>query len=289
MELFSIIGYLIGFLVGVIMGLIGGGGSLLLPTLVYLLDRETTLATAYTLVLIGVTAVVGVIPRIKEGTVDFPTAITLGVPILVGTLVVRAWLTHLVPDFVVDAAGHETDVPFVLFQLGGYDVTKKMLVLVVFAIVLLFSFASMMGWIGGNLKARPEFRTENPRGYYAVLIGAGLFIGVLSSFIGAGGGVMIVPLLVIVFGLPMKTVVGTSLAIMAGKSTIGFVGDIYKIGDKIEWGFLSGFAGVMIAGIIIGSYLSNFVSGEKLKKGFAWFILALSIFILIRELFLPEM
>lgn len=289
MEIFTIIGYLIGFLVGVVMGLIGGGGSLLLPTLVYLLEKESTLATAYTLVLVGVTALVGVLPRIRDGLIDFPTAITLGVPILIGTLIVRAWLTHLIPDFQFDAAGNETELPFVLFQLGGYDVTKRMLILVVFAIVLLFSFASMIGWIGNNMEPRPEYKTENPRGYYTTLIGAGLFIGILSAFIGAGGGVMIVPLLVIVMGLPMKTVVGTSLAIMAGKSTIGFIGDVYKIGDKIEWSFLTGFAGIMIAGIIVGSYCSRFVSGQKLKIGFAWFILALSIFILIRELFFPDL
>ena len=284
MELIEIIGYLIGLLVGVIMGLIGGGGFLLLPTLVYLLDRESTLATAYTLVLIGVTASIGVLPRIRKRHVDFGIALTLGIPILLGTLLVRGWLTHLIPDFEVDSAGNETNIPLVLFEIGGLQVTKRMLVLLVFATVLLVSFASMIGLIGKNIKHRPNFKTENPTRYYTILIGSGFFIGVLSAFIGAGGGVMIVPLLVVVMGSPMRVVIGTSLAIMAGKSTLGFSGDVFKIGEKIEWGFLAGFASVMILGILLGTHLSQHVSSEKLRKGFTWFILAMAIFIFVKEL-----
>lgn len=267
-----------------VMGLIGGGGSLLLPTFVYLLERDSTLATAYTLVLVGVTALIGVLPRIKRNKVDFPTAITLGVPILLGTLLVRGWLTHKIPDFEVGANGQPTEIPYVLFKLLGFEITKRKLLLLVFATVLLTSFASMIGLIGRDMKARPNLREENPKFYYSMLIGAGLFIGVLSAFIGAGGGVMIVPLLVIVMGLPMKTVVGTSLAIMAGKSTLGFLGDVWKIGDRIEWDFLGGFAVVMIGGIIVGTYLTKYVSSEKLKLAFAWFILAMAIFIFWNEL-----
>ena len=285
MELFEIIfGYSIGFFIGVVMGLIGGGGSLLLPTFVYLFAKDSTLATVYTLVLVGVTALIGVLPRIKRNKVDFPTAITLGIPILLGTLLVRGWLTHEIPDFVVGANGQDTEIPYVLFKLIGFEVTKRKLLLLVFAAVLLASFASMIGLIGRDMKAQPNLREENPKFYYSMLIGAGLFIGVLSAFIGAGGGVMIVPLLVIVMGLPMKTVVGTSLAIMAGKSILGFLGDVWKIGDRIEWDFLAGFAVVMIVGIMAGTYLTKYVPSEKLKTAFAWFILAMAIFIFWNEL-----
>jgi len=288
MEFIEIIGYTIGFFIGVVMGLIGGGGSLLLPTFIYLFDKESTLATAYTLVLVGVTALIGVLPRIKYKKVDFQTAIMLGIPILLGTLLVRGWLTHLIPDFELGADGEATKIPYVLFSVLGFEVTKPKLTLLVFAAVLLASFASMIGLIGHNMKARPNLRQENPRFYYTMLIGAGFFIGVLSAFIGAGGGVMIVPLLVIVMGLPMKTVVGTSLAIMAGKSIIGFTGDVLKIGQKIEWDFLGRFAFVMIAGILLGTYCSKFVPNAKLKTGFAWFILAMAIFIFFKELMLPR-
>ena len=282
---FEIIGYLIGFFIGMVMGLIGGGGSLLLPTLIYLFDIESTLATAYTLVLVGVTALIGVLPRIKSKRVDFPTAITLGIPILLGTLLVRGWLTHELDDFEIGPEGKP--IPLVLFELLEFEFTKRKLVLLVFASVLIASFASMIGLIGRNMKARPKLRQESPVFYFSMLIGAGLFIGVLSAFIGAGGGVMIVPLLVIVMGLPMKTVVGTSLAIMAGKSILGFSGDVFQIGQKIQWDFLGAFAFVMIGGILVGTYCSKFVSSAKLKTGFAWFILAMAIFIFYKELMLP--
>ncbi len=289
MEVLEIFGYGIGFFIGVVMGLIGGGGSLLLPTFVYLFDKETTLATAYTLVLVGVTALIGVLPRIKHKRVDFPTAITLGIPILLGTLLVRGWLTHQIPDFVDGPNGLPTTTPYVLLDLWGFEVTKRKLILLIFATVLLVSFASMIGLIGGNMKARPNLREDNPRLYYTMLVCAGLFIGVLSAFIGAGGGVMIVPLLVIVMGLSMKTVVGTSLAIMAGKSIIGFSGDVLAIGDKIEWDFLAVFAGLMIAGIMVGTYFTRYLTGDKLKVWFAWFILAMAIFVFFNELVLPNL
>ena len=163
-----------------------------------------------------------------------------------------------------------------------------MLVLLVFATVLLFSFATMVGLIGKNMKPRPDFRKESPMAYYSILIAAGLFIGILSAFIGAGGGVMIVPLLVIVMGLEMKTVVGTSLAIMAGKSTLGFIGDIYQNAENIEWDFLGAFTLVMVAGIILGTYIVRYFSNARLKVVFAWFLLALSIFIFTYEIFIND-
>ena len=278
MEVLVVIGYLIGFLIGAIMGVIGGGGALILPTMVYLLERETTLATAYTLILVGVTALIGMMPRLKSKEIDFPTVLALGIPVLLGTLLVRGYLTHEIPDFVhIDEV--PTDQPLVLFSLFGLEFTKRMVVLMVFATVLLFSFASMIGLIGKDIKPRPNMRKNNPKLYYSLVIGAGLFIGVLSAFVGAGGGVMIVPFLVIVMGLSMRTVVGTSLAIMAGKSIIGFSGDVYNIGGKIEWGFLCTFGAMMIAGIIFGSWCSKYVSAPRLKKGFAWLILVMAILI----------
>lgn len=281
MENVDVIGYLIGLFVGIIMGMIGGGGSVLLPTFVYLLDKDSTLATAYTLFLVGVTALFGVIPRVRNKEVDFPTAITLGVPILLGTLLVRGWLTYRIPDFIETETG-ET-IPYVLFAVGNLEITKRALVLLIFATILLLSFASMIGLIGSKMEPNPNLKNEKPFVYFATLLISGFFIGILSAFIGAGGGVMIVPLLVIVMGLPMKTVVGTSLAIMAGKSIIGFSGDIYNGGSEIEWGFLTVFSVIMVIGIAIGSYASNYVSGDRLKIAFGWFILALAIFIFASE------
>ncbi|MEM7453738.1 MAG: sulfite exporter TauE/SafE family protein [Planctomycetota bacterium] len=270
----STLGYVMGFIIGLIMGLIGGGASLLLPVMVYLLSKEIDLATAYTLILGGVTATFGVIPRLRSGSVDYSTALSLGVPILLATLFVRGWLVEAIPDE--------------WFTIGPFTVTKKMFTLLLFASVLLLSFASMMGLIGKNVKPNPDLRKNKPSVYFGTLIGAGVFIGVLSALIGAGGGVMMVPLLVLLYGLPMNTIVGTVLLIVSVKSVIGFSGDMYQRYDDIEWSFLAGFAATMVAGVLTGSFIASRMKNDQLKTFFAWFILFLAIFIIVKEIFLPE-
>lgn len=254
------------------MGLIGGGGSLLLPTFVYILERDTVLASAYTLLLVGITAIFGAVPRYLKREVDLATVLNLGIPIFVGTMIVRVGI-HYIPD--------------PLFSIGGLSVTKKMFVLLLFASILLLSFASMLGLIGRNLKPQPEMKHENPVRYFGMLIGGGLLIGIISAVVGAGGGVMMVPLLVVVMGLDMKTVVGTSLMIQAIKSPLSFFfADAIHLHGQIEWGFLSLFAVMMIVGVMAGTSVAKRVDGDKLKTGFAWFILAMAIFIFTQELFL---
>lgn len=271
MDLAEFLSYLISFLIGLIMGLIGGGGSLLLPTFIYVLKKDAVLASAYTLLLVGVTAVFGAWPRYQRKEIDFPTVFNLGIPILVGTLVVR-WGIHYLPD--------------PLFSIGSLEITIKMFVMLLFASILLLSFCSMLGLIGRNLQAQPEMRKESPAKYYLLSVGGGIAIGLISAVVGAGGGVMMVPLLVVVMGLDMKTVIGTSLAVMAFKSPISFfMTDAIALYDRIEWGFLLIFILVMTVGVFIGSAFSKRVDGQKLKMGFAWFILAMAIFIFTKELF----
>ena len=267
------LGYFIGLLVGVILGLLGGGGSLLVVALYYLIGiRPIGLASAYITILVGITALFGVIPRIKRKEVDWQTAVALGLPVTAGALLVRLWLIAVIPD--------------VLFTVGSVDVTKKMFVLLLVASLLLLSFATMVGLIGKNIKSKANLRNERPIVYYAALAICGLVIGILPAFSGAGGGVLIVPLLVIFFGLPIKTVVGTCLAIVMVKSFVGFfAGDLVRLGGTVDYPFLGKFAAVMIVGAWIGSRLSQVVDAERLKKIFAWFLLGLAIFIFINEVF----
>ena len=266
----EILGYVIGFLVGIIMGLIGGGGALLLPVFIYLLNINDNLATAYTLLLVGVTAVFGAIPRVRKKQVDCDAVLLLGIPILLATLIVR----YIYPN-----------VPQNLFAVGGVVIKRQMVVLVIFSSVLVLSFASMMGLIGRNLKPRPNLKQESPRQYYTTMIVGGTLIGVISAMIGAGGGVMIVPLLVVLLGKDMKVVVGTSLTIMALKSPISFfLADAVMLWDQIKWPFLAKFLSVMVSGVCLGTLFSKRVESEKLKKLFAWFILAMAIYIFSREL-----
>jgi len=267
--IFEGLGYLFGVFIGLVLGMTGGGGSLLLPTFTYLFGEPVQLATAYTLILTGATAAIGVVPRIGKKEVDYTTAISLAVPVLIGTLLVRGWLF--------------AKVPAVLFQIGDYQLGKRTFVMMIFASIVLLSWATMIGLIGRNLKPNPNLRSEQPLRYFSILSICGLAIGILTAFIGAGGGVMLVPLMVIMMGLEMRTVVGTTLLIVAIKSTIGFSGDLWTQGTAISVPFLAQFMAVMGVGVILGSALANRISPNALKIGFAWFLLFIALFVIVKE------
>lgn len=267
----ELIGYLVGLLVGVIMGLLGGGGSLLLPVMLFKFHPATQIATAHTTILVGITALFGLIPRWRKKLVDWPSVLALGIPVSLGMLFARFWLIQIIPD--------------TLTYIGSIPITKRMVVLFPFVIVLLLSYATMVGFVGKNFRPRENMRNDSPVFYYSLLVVLGFLIGAVPGIAGAGGGVLIVPLLVIMFGLPIKTVVGTSLAIVTMKSFVGFTGDIYNLGPAIKYDFLATFSILMIVGALIGSQLSNKVDADKLKKMFAWFILSLAVFITAKEIF----
>lgn len=110
----------------------------------------------------------------------------------------------------------------------------------------------------------------------------GLLVGFLTGIVGAGGGFLIIPALVILAGLPMKTAVATSLLIIAVKSLIGFLGDVQNL--DIDWLFLLKFSAFSIAGIFLGIKLNQYIDGKKLKKAFGWFVLLMAIFIVYKEI-----
>ena len=267
--IFESLRYLIGLVIGLALGMTGGGGSLLLPTFTYLFELPVQLATGYTLILTGATASIGVMSRVRKNEVDYATAITLALPVLAGTLLVRGWLFELVPEVVLDVA--------------GVQLSKRAFVMLIFAGIVLLSWATLVGLVGRNLKPNPQRRTEQPVQYFSILIFSGFAIGVLSAFIGAGGGVILVPLMVIVMGLQMRTVVGTTLLIVAIKSTIGFAGDLWAQGSQIDAMFLAKFFAVMVVGVLLGSAVADRISQQALKVGFAWFLFCLATFVLCKE------
>lgn len=267
--------YIVALVVGVVIGMFGGGGSLLVVAIIYLAqtDRPIGLSTAYISILVGITSLIGLLPRIKQKQVHWRTVLALGVPVSLGMVIVRAWLIDLVPD--------------VICSIGSFQLTKKTLVLLIVAALLVLSFSTITGLIGKNIRSKAHWEKERPNAYYGLLLFFGLLIGMGPAFSGAGGGVLIVPLLVVLFGIDMKTVVGTSLAIVTLKSFVGFLaGDIprlYKLNIPIEWNFLIGYAVVMAIGVLLGSWLVQRFDNDKLKRWFAWFMLGLAIFIVINE------
>lgn len=264
MDFQLILGYLGALLIGVVLGLIGGGGSILtVPILVYLMFINPVTATAYSLFVVGVSALVGAVRNIQKGLVDFKTAIVFAIPAFIAVYTTRKYLVPAIPDE--------------LFSVGTFLVTKNIAIMLFFAIVMLIASISM---IKNNRKESGE-STEVIYNYPLIII-EGIVVGVLTGIVGAGGGFLIIPALVLLAKLPMKKAVATSLLIIAIKSLIGFIGDVQNL--DIDWTFLLSFTALSVVGIFLGIYLSNFIEGKKLKKGFGWFVLIMGVYIIYKEL-----
>lgn len=265
MEISQIVGYVLAVFVGMTLGMLGSGGSILsVPILVYVMSIEPTLAAAYSLFVIGATSLVGGIQKAKQKLVDFRTIILFGIPAVLSVFITRKFL---VPE-----------IPTIIFSTENFTLSKSIFVMVLFAIVMIFSSFRMIKPLKEDLVVE-----GNKLNYYKIVI-LGILIGLLSGLVGAGGGFLIVPSLLIFAKKPMKIAVGTSLFIVSFQSLIGFTGDI---GDNkiIDWKLLLLFTFASIVGIFIGNYISKKAEDNKLKTGFGWFVLAMGIYILIRELF----
>lgn len=262
------IGYLASLVIGISLGLIGGGGSILtVPVLVYLFGVNPITATAYSLFIVGATSLVGVFPKYKHGEVNLKTALIFGVPSIAAVFITRAFIVPAIPNEV--------------FTLGSWVITKSILMMMLFAILMVFAAFSMI-----NSKAAPTQEAATPQKFnYPVILLEGTIVGMLTGLVGAGGGFLIIPALVLLSKLPMKQAIGTSLLIIAAKSLIGFTGDLGK--TTMDWTLLLTVTALAIAGIFIGNYFSKKIDANSLKKGFGWFVLVMGIYIIIKELFFP--
>lgn len=321
----EIIGYVASLIIGISLGLIGGGGSILtVPVLVYLFGVEPVLATAYSLFIVGSTSLVGAYPKYKKGLINLKTAFIFGVPAIAAVFATRKFIVPLIPDTV--------------FQLGDFAVTKGLLMMLLFAVLMVFASVSMIrkkdeevidivhdlpveegpgneqtlvhsfskqenditvtpyaGTAVANVAVSRvavgtipvggvEIQSKQVFNYPLILV-EGIVVGILTGLVGAGGGFLIIPALVLLSKLPMKQAVGTSLLIIAAKSLIGFTGDLSHY--TMNWTLLIIVTLIAIAGIFIGNWLTNKVSSDKLKKGFGWFVLVMGIYIIIKEIFFP--
>ena len=256
------IGYTGALLIGIILGITGGGGSILtVPILVYVLNFNPLIATAYSLFIVGTTSAFGTFHNFKKELVAPKTAVQFAIPSVIGVYLTRKFIVHNLPE--------------VLFYFGSLKLSKETFLMSLFGIVMFLAAYAM-------LKPQKNLTSTPSNGIVLVSIEL-FFVGVLIGLIGAGGGFLIIPALVKLAKLPMKKAIGTSLLIITINSLFGFIGDLQSI--AIDWKFLAPFTCVSVIGIFIGLKIQHFIDETLLKKIFGFFVLVMSLLILYQELF----
>jgi uncharacterized membrane protein YfcA len=260
----EIAGFAASVFIGISLGLIGGGGSILtVPVLVYLFHIEPVLATGYSLFIVGTTGVIGSASYFKKGLVHTKTAIIFGIPSVIAVFLTRAYIVPAIP--------HD------ILQIGQFMLTKNILLMLLFGVLMIIASYSMI-----KKEKQVAMQTAAAQSFnYPLILIEGSVVGMLTGLVGAGGGFLIIPALVLLSKLPMKEAVGTSLVIIAAKSLIGFLGE-HETG-AMDWMFLLKVTGFAISGLFIGMTLSKKISGEKLKPAFGWFVLVMGIYIILKE------
>jgi len=262
----QILGYIAAVLIGISLGMVGSGGSILtVPVLVYLMHLDPLLATTSSLFIVGATSLAGALRAYGKKLVDFRAVTEFGIPSIFSIFITRHFLLPAIPDQ--------------MFSIGHVVITKSVFLMVVFALLMLAASFTMIKSPVSDPAALNEKERHNK---FIPLVLLGLLIGAVTGLLGAGGGFLIIPSLVLFLRLPMRTAVGTSLFIIAINSLFGFVFSLKQF--EFDWVLLIIFTVLAIAGIFIGSKLADRIPSASLKKGFGWFVLVMAFYIIIKEL-----
>ncbi|MDR7210449.1 sulfite exporter TauE/SafE family protein [Flavobacterium piscis] len=256
------LGYFASIIIGISLGLIGGGGSILtIPILVYLFRVNPEQATSYSLFIVGLTSMLGSYSHYKMGNLKLKSAFYFAIPSVISILIIREVIFP--------------EIATTLFSVASYKVSKDFLIMIVFSLLMIMAAISMIR------KSSPELKITETN--YLQLSLIGFVVGIVTGFLGAGGGFLIIPALLFFANLPMKQAVGTSLLIITINSTIGFAGDLY-IGTPINYPFLLSISAMALIGMLIGSQLSKKIDGVRLKPVFGWFVLVMGFYIITKEI-----
>jgi uncharacterized protein len=269
MQITDLFGYFGALVIGISLGLIGGGGSILaVPVLAYLFYIDEKTATAYSLFIVGISSLASGIKQYFKGFVNLKIGVLFGIPAIIGVATVRKFVVPVLPE--------------VLFTINNFEFSRRMGMFGLFALLMIPAAISML-----KEKKEPINLNNNKKYNYTLIVIEGIVVGTITGLIGAGGGFIIIPALVLLTNLDMKTAIGTSLIIIALKSLFGFfLGDAFSI--KINWDFLYVFTSISLLGSLIGSFLSNYINGKKLKKVFGYFIFLMAFFIFYMEFFVKR-
>lgn len=263
----DLVGYFLAVAIGLLISLLGGGGSIItVPILVYIFKIEPPLATAYSLLIVGSTSAVASINYQLKGLASVRTALFFSFPSFVMVFTTRKYLMPLIPDKIA--------------HFGEFILTKNGLIMLTFAVLMLLASRAMIR----KRQVADDISEAIKRLNYGWIFLEGLLVGILTGFVGVGGGFLIIPVLTNFVKLPMKLAVATSLIIITINSLIGFTGDLGK--HHLNWIFLGTFIGLALIGVLIGISISKRLDNQQLKPAFGWFTLMMGAWILIKELIL---
>ena len=257
----EILGYVGALFIGLVLGLTGGGGSILtVPILVYLMSINPVTATAYSLFIVGTTSTFGAIQNYRKNLVDIKNGFIFAIPSFIAVYLTRKFIVPRIPEIIIES-------PILI--------TKNTFLMLFFAVIMIFGALSVLK------KKSQDNNNEEKRNL--ILIGIQSFtIGIIIGLVGAGGGFLIIPSLILFAKLPMRKAVGTSLFIIAMNSLVGFIGDVQNL--VIDWLFLLTFSAISVVGIFLGMYLTKYTNESQLKKIFAYFVLVMAAIILLKEM-----
>ena len=244
---------LLAVLVGVALGLLGGGGSILtVPLLVYVAGLEAKEAIATSLLVVGVTSIAALVPHARAGRVRWRTGAIFGVAAMAG-----AYAGGRVAEFIPGTV-----------------------LLVAFALMMVATAVAMIRGrradAGGPGEAAPGGSARELPVKLVLL--EGVVVGLVTGLVGAGGGFLVVPALVLLGGLPMPVAVGTSLLVIAMKSFAGLAGYLSSV--SIDWGLALAVTGMAVIGSVVGALLSGRVPQDRLRQAFGWFVLVMGVVVL---------
>lgn len=259
----ELLGYGAAVLMGGVLGLMGGGGSILtVPILVYLFGLAPLAATGASLLIVGLASLLGVGAQWRSGHVRLKLALPFALASILGVVLMRQWLLPALPEL--------------LWRQGGLSITRDGVIMTLFALAMLLAARAMLK---PEAEAADENQPETGSARWLPLAGLGLGAGLFAGLVGAGGGFIIVPVLVRWANMPIKTAIGTSLLIISLQSLSGFGADVLQH-PRSDWGLLLSFSALAGLGVLLGTWLSHRIPAKRLKPAFGWFVLAMGLLVL---------
>ena len=262
MSIIAILGFIGALLTGLVLGLLGGGGAAVsIPILVYAFHIPPSLATGYSLLIVGFTALLGTVQNLRMGLVKYTALLRCGLPALISIYVMRRFFIH--------------SIPTVFFSIQGYQFTKDAFILLLLAFFMAMVARNMI------LASKPSDKEIKATPYMMILIQS-VCIGLFTGMVGAGGGFLLIPLLLASEPMDFRNATATSLTLVTLNSFIGFIGDLQS-NITIDWPFMLSFIGCSVAGVLLGINVAHRIDNKKLRQVFGYTMMGIAVFIICKE------